>query len=143
VDDFGARGIRSLAIGRTLADDEKYVFAGLLTFLDPPRPDTKSTIHHAFAYGIDVKMITGDQLLIARETARQLSMGDNISLAHGLPDFQVGSDIPKDLGKKFGQMCYDSDGFAQVCDVLPLDVPVAVGHALRRCASPLRKSVMC
>ena len=32
---------------------------GLLTFLDPPRPDTKDTIEKALEFGVDVKMITG------------------------------------------------------------------------------------
>jgi hypothetical protein len=102
-------------VARTLQNDDNYVFAALLTFLDPPRPDTKETIHRAYDYGVDVKMITGDQVLIARETARQLSMGDNISEATGLPEFKVGSQIPKDLAQKFGSMCFEADGFAQVC----------------------------
>lgn len=32
---------------------------GMLTFLDPPRPDTKRTIERALEFGADVKMITG------------------------------------------------------------------------------------
>jgi H+-transporting ATPase len=56
---------------------------GLLTFLDPPRPDTKATIHKAIGYGVAVKMITGDHLLIAQETARQLEMGDDIRTVDG------------------------------------------------------------
>lgn len=30
--------------------------AGLLTFLDPPRPDTRETVERALAFGVDVKM---------------------------------------------------------------------------------------
>jgi len=56
---------------------------GLLTFLDPPRPDTKDTIHKAIAYGVGVKMITGDHRLIAQETARQLDMGDDVRNVDG------------------------------------------------------------
>jgi cation transport ATPase len=37
-----------------------YICLGLLTFLDPPRHDTKETIRRAILYGVDVKMITGD-----------------------------------------------------------------------------------
>lgn len=66
---FGLRGIRSLAVAKT-NDEGRWEFLGLLTFLDPPRPDTKKTIEDANAYGVAVKMITGDHLLIAKETAR-------------------------------------------------------------------------
>ena len=60
-------------------------------------------------------MHAGDQRLVAQETARQLSMGTNILDPQGLPDFKVGEPVPKDLGAKYGEMCYDADGFAQVC----------------------------
>jgi hypothetical protein len=35
---------------------------GILTFLDPPRPDTREVLHKAMEYGIEVKMITGSGL---------------------------------------------------------------------------------
>jgi hypothetical protein len=56
--DLGRRGIRSLAVART-NDEGKWTMLGILTFLDPPRPDTKDTIERAMEYGVDVKMITG------------------------------------------------------------------------------------
>jgi hypothetical protein len=56
--DLGRRGIRSLAVART-NDEGKWQMLGILTFLDPPRPDTKDTIEKAMEYGVDVKMITG------------------------------------------------------------------------------------
>jgi H+-transporting ATPase len=45
VANYGGRGIRTLAVAHTKGDDDYYNFAALITFLDPPRPDTKSTIH--------------------------------------------------------------------------------------------------
>jgi H+-transporting ATPase len=81
---LGTRGIRSLAVARTNEQDQ-WQFLGLLTFLDPPRPDTKQTIEDANKYGVAVKMITGDHLLIARETARVLEMGDYVKNAVELP----------------------------------------------------------
>jgi hypothetical protein len=57
--DLGRRGIRSLAVARTREEDGKWTMLGILTFLDPPRPDTKETIERAMEYGVDVKMITG------------------------------------------------------------------------------------
>lgn len=41
---LGKRGIRSLAVARTKLGDEsltKWEAVGMLSFLDPPRPDTK------------------------------------------------------------------------------------------------------
>lgn len=40
-------------------DNGKWQMLGILTFLDPPRPDTKETIERSMEYGVDVKMITG------------------------------------------------------------------------------------
>jgi H+-transporting ATPase len=57
--DLGRRGIRSLAVAKTNSDG-KWQMLGILTFLDPPRPDTKETIENAMALGVDVKMITGE-----------------------------------------------------------------------------------
>lgn len=111
---FGERGIRCLAVARTFPGKEDWLMAGLLTFLDPPRPDTKDTVHKAMAYGVDVKMITGDHLLIAKETSRMLGLGTNIQDPTGLPTMDADGKAPKDLGKKFGKVIMEADGFAQV-----------------------------
>jgi len=111
--DLGRRGIRSLAVART-NDEGKWTMMGILTFLDPPRPDTKDTIERAMEYGVDVKMITGDHGVIAKECARMLGLGTNIPDAAGLPTMDADGKIPKDLGKKYGKMILDADGFAQV-----------------------------
>ena len=82
---------------------------GLLTFLDPPRPDTKETVRLAKEYGVAVKMITGDHLLIAMETARVLDMGDCIQSAEGLP-----------LLDKETKACSDSDILVLLCHLAPI-----------------------
>jgi H+-transporting ATPase len=114
--ELGLRGIRSLAVAKTTdADPNKWEMLGLLTFLDPPRPDTKKTIEDANAYGVAVKMITGDHLLIACETARQLGMGGYIKSANGLPLLDPETkEKPENLSLYFGDMCLAADGFAQV-----------------------------
>jgi H+-transporting ATPase len=60
---LGAMGIRSLAVAKTDSKTGEWHMMGLLTFLDPPRPDTKQTIFDARAHGVMVKMITGTQYL--------------------------------------------------------------------------------
>jgi hypothetical protein len=64
--------------------------------------------------GVSVKMITGDHQAIARETARQLGMGDNISSAANLPTLAAGDAPPTTLGRDYGEMITNSDGFAGV-----------------------------
>ena len=49
----------------------------VVPMFDPPRHDTKDTIEKCIEKGIQVKMVTGDQLLIGKETAKQLGMGQN------------------------------------------------------------------
>jgi len=116
IEDLAARGVRCLAVARTLSDGEWYM-AGILTFLDPPRPDTKATIARSRQYGVAVKMITGDHLLIAKEMARMINMGTHILLPEGLPKFPESGnpkDIPDTLGRDYGDFLMSCDGFAHV-----------------------------
>lgn len=111
---LGEKGIRCLAVAKT-NDDDKWEMLGLLTFLDPPRPDTKKTIEDALKYGVTVKMITGDHLLIARETARQLGMNDNIAGSNDLPMLDPETKKkPDHLSENYGDLILRHDGFAQV-----------------------------
>ena len=57
---------------------DQWQFAGVLPLFDPPRDQAKATIASARQMGVNVKMVTGDQMAIAQETARQLGMGANI-----------------------------------------------------------------
>jgi H+-transporting ATPase len=116
VKSLGARGIRCLAVTRTVpGNQEKWMLLGLLTFLDPARPDTKDTIQNANKYGVMVKMITGDHLLIAKNMALMLEMGSNIQAADSLPLLDPETkQKPKDLSKNYGDLCFNADGFAQV-----------------------------
>lgn len=49
-----------------------------MPLFDPPRHDSADTIRRALVLGVNVKMITGDQLAIAKETGRRLGMGTNM-----------------------------------------------------------------
>lgn len=59
-------------------ESARWDFQVLLPLFDPPRHDTKETIERCIEKGIQVKMVTGDQLLIGKETAKQLGMGTNM-----------------------------------------------------------------
>ncbi len=107
VNDFAARGFRSLGVART-DDNNHWQFLGVLPLFDPPRPDSKSTIATASEMGIKVKMVTGDQIAIAKEMARQLGLGQNIvdaSIFLGTEHYKQ-DQITKAID--------EADGFAQV-----------------------------
>ena len=80
VDDLAGKGYRTLGVAR--ADSGKtWKFLGLLPLFDPPRPDSKQTIARAGDFGVAVKMVTGDNVAIAREISSQLGMGTHIESA--------------------------------------------------------------
>jgi H+-transporting ATPase len=107
VNDFAARGFRSLGVARGDGDGQ-WRFLGVLPLFDPPREDAKATIATARQMGVSVKMVTGDALAIARETAKKLGMGANILDASGLGDAK-GHATPQTA-----PAIEKADGFAQV-----------------------------
>ncbi len=107
---LASRGYRTIGVAVAQADGP-WVFQGILPLLDPPRPDSKSTIAKAHAYGVKVKMVTGDNVAIARQIALELDMGTNIQPATELfPGDVTKGQIPLDAAEKIE----DADGFAQV-----------------------------
>jgi H+-transporting ATPase len=107
INDFAGRGFRSLGVAR--ADEENnWQFVGMLSLFDPPREQAKATIASAVQMGVKIKMVTGDQIAIAQETARTLGLGTNILDASGLGDSKA------DASPAQAKAIEDADGFAQV-----------------------------
>jgi len=107
VNEFAGRGFRSLGVAR--ADEEgRWQFAGVLPLFDPPREQAKATIASARHMGVDVKMVTGDQIAIAGETSKQLGLGTNILDASAL------GDTKKQESTQMAEAIEKADGFAQV-----------------------------
>jgi H+-transporting ATPase len=107
VNEFAARGFRSLGVARA-GEDGKWQFLGVLPLFDPPREDAKTTIATALKMGVKIKMVTGDALAIAKETARKLDMGTNILDAASLGDSK------KEETAEVSESIEKADGFAQV-----------------------------
>jgi H+-transporting ATPase len=107
VNEFAKRGFRSLGVARTDGGDQ-WQFIGVLPLFDPPREDAKETIATALQMGVKIKMVTGDALAIAKETAQKLDMGTNILDAANLGDSkkQETAEVSESIEK--------ADGFAQV-----------------------------
>ena len=107
VNEFAARGFRSLGVARAEGEG-KWQFLSVLPLFDPPREDAKATIATARHMGVKIKMVTGDALAIAQETAKKLGMGAAILDASNL------GDAKRQETKEVAESIEKSDGFAQV-----------------------------
>jgi H+-transporting ATPase len=107
IEGFAARGFRSLGVARADGSGE-WRFLGVLPLFDPPREDSKEMIATARGMGVNVKMVTGDQLAIGREIAKQLGLGAN------LLDASMFSDSKYHEHAAVDEAIEKADGFAQV-----------------------------
>ena len=107
VNEFAARGFRSLGIARTNGNG-KWQFQGIIPLFDPLREDSKTTIETAKKMGLEVKMVTGDQVAIAKEIGRQLDLGTNII------DASIFDETKTHEAGQMADAIEKADGFAQV-----------------------------
>ncbi|MFO1162386.1 MAG: plasma-membrane proton-efflux P-type ATPase [Reyranellaceae bacterium] len=111
VEDLGTRGYRALGVARSEDDGKSWALLGILPMFDPPRDDSKATIDLARIKGVTIKMITGDDTAIARETARQLGLGANIvAAADAFPKDMDPDHVPARIVDAIQR----ADGFARV-----------------------------
>ena len=104
--DAAQKGYRAIAVARADADGPLRV-VGIALLFDPPRPDSRELIERLRALGVTVKMLTGDGLAVARETARALGLG---AIARA-PDLRAAATAPGSGGIDMTQR---AGGFAEV-----------------------------
>ncbi len=104
VNDFAMKGYRALGIARTDTTGT-WQYLGIIGLFDPPRDDSGTTIAEAGRLGINVKMVTGDHIAIAKEIASRVGLGTNIIMQSEF--------VARDDRNALPQM-ERSDGFAQV-----------------------------
>ena len=112
-----AKGYRTLAVARGPATGT-LVLIGLVTLFDPPRPDAKQLVAELQGLGVAVKMLTGDALPVARETARGV----------GLPNIQPVSTLTAASAQSSNathDLLAGVDGYAEV---YPQDKFTVVQH---------------
>ncbi|KAJ4792562.1 Plasma membrane ATPase [Rhynchospora pubera] len=117
IEKFAEKGLRALAVARQEVPEATkespggpWEFIGLLPLFDPPRADSRETIERALELGVNVKMITGDQLAIAKETGRRLHMGSNMYPSSVLLDNKGSQGVGLDID----ELIEKADGFAGV-----------------------------
>ncbi len=75
---FAEKGFRTLGVAIRRGDDKSFDFVGLLPLFDPPRDDSKHVVAAAKKQGIEVKMVTGDNIAVAKYIAELLDIGSSI-----------------------------------------------------------------
>lgn len=121
VSEQAEKGYRTLGVARR-DEGGDYRFLGLLPLFDPPRADAASTIALATQHGITVKMVTGDNLAIARQIASELGLAGDIAPANAL----IGADEHR-VSARVAGMIERASGFAQVYP----EHKYAIVHALQ------------
>ncbi len=80
--ELSSEGFRVLGVARrnlpsglpTLADEARMTLVGLLTFADPVKPDARTTLDRFAASQVSVRMLTGDNHLVARHIAEHVGL---------------------------------------------------------------------
>ncbi|HSB20782.1 MAG TPA: plasma-membrane proton-efflux P-type ATPase [Anaeromyxobacteraceae bacterium] len=101
-----ARGRRALAVARS-APGGRLELAGLALLHDAPRRDSPALIAQLRELGVQVKMLTGDALPVAREVARSVGLGEIVRAAS----------LREELGRgreRAAALAAGSEGFAEV-----------------------------
>ena len=78
VEAFADKGFRTLGVAIRQGESKEFTFIGLIPLFDPPREDSRQVIAETKAQGVSVKMVTGDNIAVARYIAQLLDIGENI-----------------------------------------------------------------
>ena len=112
---FSARGLRTLGLatkslpGRTpiaREDEHDLTFVGFLLFADPPKAGIAATIQELRGLGVALKIITGDNPLVAKEICSQIGLA-NATIVSGEDLRHVSDDA-------LPQLARNTDIFAEV-----------------------------
>jgi H+-transporting ATPase len=104
VEAFAEKGYRALGVARTDKQGQ-WIFVALFAIYDPPREDSAATVRTAQSMGVNVKMVTGDHVAIAKEIASEVNLGTNMVSA---------SAFLEKHDSEAQRVVEEADGFAQV-----------------------------
>ncbi len=105
VEELSLKGYRTIGVAKSVDDTDNLQFVGLLPLADPPRLDSRDMIQRARELGVRPMMLTGDNIAIAREIARQVSIGDKIIR---MEEFRKMDEAQQ------AKIIEESDGFAEI-----------------------------
>jgi len=114
-DELSGQGLRVLAVAfrtadsrsRFTAEDERaLVFAGYLAFADPPSPDAAASIEAMSRDGVRIKILTGDNELVARHVSEQVGLHE--------PSIVLGDELERTSDPALQHLVEDTVIFARV-----------------------------
>jgi Mg2+-importing ATPase len=114
-DDFSERGFRVLAVAYrqvekgsdfTTDDERSLVFAGYLAFADPPSPDAAASLEAMKRDGVETKILTGDNELVARHICEQVGLTN--------PTIVLGEELERMSDPALQHMAEQATVFARV-----------------------------
>ena len=114
-DDLSGQGFRVLAVAYrnvdrgerfTVADEHSLIFTGYIAFADPPNPDAAASLAAMKRDGVEVKILTGDNELVARHICEQVGLKD--------PTIVLGEELEKMTDPALQHMAEETTVFARV-----------------------------
>ena len=118
-----AQGLRVLAVGFravdrqdkfSAADEHSLVLAGFLAFADPPNPDASTALAQMKRDGVEVKILTGDNELVARHICTQVGLED--------PVIVLGPEVDTMTEPALGHVAEETTVFARVTPMQKLRI---------------------
>lgn len=103
--ELSENGLRVLAFAQrpmaearllTLEDEQDYTFVGLISMIDPPRPESVQAVAEAKKAGIRTVMITGDHKVTATAIAKQIGIFEDGDLSVDGVELEAMSDAELD-----------------------------------------------
>jgi Mg2+-importing ATPase len=90
----------------SVKDEAELVFAGFLAFADPLRPDAKAALAALHRDGVELKILTGDNELVARHICQQAGIKD--------PVIVLGAELERMSDTALGHVAEQATLFARV-----------------------------
>jgi Mg2+-importing ATPase len=128
-DELSAQGFRVLGVAYrrvakqsayTVTDEHSLVFAGYLSFADPPQPDAADSLEAMKRDGVEVKILTGDNELVARHVCEQVGLADPVVI--------LGEELERTSDVALPHLAEQTTVFARVSPMQKLRII----HALKR-----------
>lgn len=128
------QGLRVLAVayrhahhqdGFSVEDERSLTLAGFLVFADPPMLDAAASVAALQRDGVQVKILTGDNELVARHLCNEVGLGD--------PLIVLGDELEKMSDTALGHMAEQATVFARVSPMQKLRIILALkrrGHVV-------------